>query len=178
MVYSDELRSIIIFGVSEYNIPDDGYLVPLLRLWYSRRGNAAVPSRSDIPAEDLAMWLGRLAVLETVGADFRFRLFGSLLTVSWQEDLTGRQLADLPEPLAVLLGLVCRKCCAAPHPALIQYNAPQRFGNRPRRDLLLPMGAEHGVTQLVMASYDVPVPARSGAIPARHLLSCSLDREH
>jgi hypothetical protein len=81
MVYSDELRSIIIFGVSEYNIPDDGYLVPLLRLWCSRRGNAAVPSRSDIPAEDLAMWLGRLAVLETVGADFRFRLFGSLLTV-------------------------------------------------------------------------------------------------
>ena len=46
MVYSDELRSIIIFGVSEYNIPDDGYLVPLLRLWYSRRGNAAIPSRS------------------------------------------------------------------------------------------------------------------------------------
>ena len=44
MVYSDELRSIIIFGVSEYNIPDDGYLVPLLRLWYSRRGNAAFPS--------------------------------------------------------------------------------------------------------------------------------------
>jgi hypothetical protein len=177
MTDPDELCSIIIFDVSEHNLPEDGYLVPLLRLWYRRRGNASIPSRSDMPAEDLAMWLGRLAVLEVAGDDFRFRLFGSLLTVSWQEDLTGRQLTDLPEPLAALLGSVCRKCSGAGRPALIQYNAPQRFGSRPRRDLLLPMSADHGAAQLMMASYDIPVPASSGVIAVKHLLSCSLDRE-
>ncbi|GEO43638.1 hypothetical protein SAE02_77860 [Skermanella aerolata] len=178
VITSDQLGSIIIFNVSEHNLPDDGYLVPLLRLWCRRRGSAAAPTRSDLPAEDLVPWLGHLAVLEKIDVDFRFRLFGSLLTVSWQEDLTGQLLTDLPEPMAVLLGSVCRQCCATTQPALIQYAAPQRFGGRPRRDLLLPMVAGDGITQLMMASYDVPDPARSGIITTRHLLSCRLDGEH
>ena len=34
MTDPDELCSIIILDVSEHNLPEDGYLVPLLRLWY------------------------------------------------------------------------------------------------------------------------------------------------
>lgn len=177
MIASDQLSPIIIFNVSEHNLPDDAYLVPLLRLWCGRRGSATAPARSDLPAEDLTLWLGHLAVLEKVDADFRFRLFGSLLTVLWQEDLTGQLLASLPEPLAGLFGSVCRQCCALAQPALIQYTAPRRFGSRPRRDLLLPMVAGDGITQLMIASYDVPDPAYSDAIPARRLLSCRLDGE-
>lgn len=177
VIASNQLSPIIIFNVSEHNLPDDGHLVPLLRLWCRRCGSAAAPARGDLPAEDLVAWLGHLAVLEKVDADFRFRLFGSLLTVSWQEDLTGQSLADLPEPLAGLLGSVCQQCCTVAQPVLVQYSAPQRFGGRPRRDLLLPMVAGDGITQLMMASYDVPDPVRSGTIPARHLLSCRLDGE-
>ena len=174
----DQLSPIIILNVSEHNLPDDGYLVPLLRLWRGRRGSAAALARSDLPPEDLTPWLGHLAVLEKIDASFRFRLFGSLLTVSWQEDLTGQLLADLPEPLAVLLGSVCQQCCATVQPAVIQYTAPQRFGSRPRRDLLLPMVAGDGITQIMMASYDAPDPARSDMTTTKHLLSCRLNGEH
>ena len=177
VITSDQLNPIIIFNVSEHSLPDDGHLVPLLRLWCRRRGSVAAPTRSDLPAEDLAPWLGHLAVLEKVDASFRFRLFGSLLTVSWQEDLTGQLLTDLPEPLAVLLGSVCQQCSAVARPALMQYTAPQRFGRRSRRDLLLPMLAGDEITQLMMASYDVPDPARPDMVTTRHLLSCRLDGE-
>lgn len=74
-----------------------GKLAALYRLWQARRGERALPSRSDFSFEDLGAWMGNLGILEVEPAPlrFRFRLYGTRLVEFDDCDFTGRYLDDV-----------------------------------------------------------------------------------
>lgn len=80
----------------------DARLARLLQDWQAWRGNRVLPSRTDFGAEDLHYLLGHLFLLDIVpgeqGPRFRYRLFGSAVTMYRGFDLTGQFLDQHPDP--------------------------------------------------------------------------------
>ncbi|MCW0233293.1 MAG: PAS domain-containing protein [Ferrovibrio sp.] len=80
----------------------DARLKQLLQAWDGWRGARTLPSRADFRPEELRSLLGHLFLLDIVAAEtglrFRYRLFGSAVTVYRGFDLTGRFLDQHPDP--------------------------------------------------------------------------------
>ncbi|MFN4276945.1 MAG: PAS domain-containing protein [Ferrovibrio sp.] len=80
----------------------DPRLLRLLRDWQGWCGSRPLPSRNDFGAEDLQYLLGHVFLLDVVpgegGPRFRYRLFGSAVTMYRGFDLTGQFLDQHPDP--------------------------------------------------------------------------------
>ncbi len=81
--------------------PEHPDLAALHAHWQALRGERAMPARGDVDVIALRRWLGRLALLDVVdgGADFRFRVHGTLLSSRMGFDMTGRLLSEAASPL-------------------------------------------------------------------------------
>jgi len=79
----------------------DPRLARLLQDWDGWRGGRSLPSRSDFQPEALRYLLGHLFLLDIVpgeaGMRFRYRLFGSAVTLYRGFDLTGQFLDRHPD---------------------------------------------------------------------------------
>lgn len=80
----------------------DPRLRRLLQTWNGWRAGRGLPSRGDFHPEELLYLLGHLFLLDIVEAEtglrFRYRLFGSAVTLHRGFDLTGRFLDEHPDP--------------------------------------------------------------------------------
>jgi len=77
-------------------------LVELHRYWLNRRGERAIPRRSDIDPLDreLRPHLGYIVLTDVVEPErFRFRLVGSTLTKIVGRDSTGKYLDEVYSPI-------------------------------------------------------------------------------
>lgn len=90
-------------------------VVALFRMWQDKRGQRAVPSRTDFEVAELKPWLGRLIIYEVLGdgVDFRYRLVGTDIVRIHGLDLTGRLVSQFcymgkPSQACASLGEVCR----------------------------------------------------------------------
>lgn len=83
------------------------YLRELFRYWDAKRGTRQMPARRDLDPLEFAFALGHILLLdvEREPLAFRFRLHGTALVQHAQYDMTGRTVADLPDPVnrAILL---------------------------------------------------------------------------
>ena len=76
------------------------YHLDLYRYWCEKRGNRAMPARSDIEAGDICALLPYLTILDKVDGEFRYRFFSpaSLSCVRAagiiRAELTAHVLAD------------------------------------------------------------------------------------
>lgn len=84
--------------------------------WEQKRGDRAMPRRSDISPAQLKEHLGWVMMLDVLpGArDFRYRLIGTLVTQYFSQDCTGKTVAEAfaPNGEAVIKAVssVFRKC--------------------------------------------------------------------
>ncbi|WP_341909113.1 PAS domain-containing protein [Ferrovibrio terrae] len=80
----------------------DPRLRQLLQTWDGWRATRSLPSRANFHPEELHYLLGHLFLLDIVEAEiglrFRYRLFGSAVTLYRGFDLTGRFLDEHPDP--------------------------------------------------------------------------------
>ena len=73
---------------------DDSRLAKAARFWESVRVGEDLPDYSAFGPEDLKPLLGHLAIIESLGADFRYRLYGSYITARYGEDRTGQFICE------------------------------------------------------------------------------------
>jgi hypothetical protein len=67
----------------------------LAALWETRRAGRAMPARGDLPTEDLRPWLSRINMVEPVGDDFRYIVFGTAIAELIRRDWTGHLLSEM-----------------------------------------------------------------------------------
>jgi hypothetical protein len=65
------------------------YHLDLYRYWCEKRGNRAMPARSDIEAGDICALLPYLTILDKVDGRYRYRLIGSAAAQEIGRDMTG-----------------------------------------------------------------------------------------
>jgi hypothetical protein len=87
----------------------DERLVALYDYWCDKRGDRAMPSRSDIDPVEMRPLLPHLMLLDVVdgGRDFRYRLVGTEIERNFGPPLTGRLIGDVlsGDYLAYILAL-------------------------------------------------------------------------
>ncbi len=69
--------------------------------WEARRADRAMPSRSDMRPADFKPYLGNIAMVDVLdgGAEFRYRIVGTLLTQYFLTDPTGKTFTETwPDP--------------------------------------------------------------------------------
>lgn len=64
--------------------------------WNEKRGTRAMPSRKDVRPSDLRNHLGYVLMIEPIdgGAEFRYRLIGTLVTQYFLTDATGKTVSE------------------------------------------------------------------------------------
>lgn len=80
---------------------DNPALEFLRSYWEERRGDRKMPSRADMNPADLKPYLGNIAMVDVLdgGAEFRYRVVGTLLTQYFLTDPTGKTLSEAwPNP--------------------------------------------------------------------------------
>ena len=81
----------------------------LAALWETRRAGRAMPARGDLPTEDLRPWLSRINMVEPVGDDFRYIVFGTAIA-----ELIRRRFRHLdPYTVPVSSGLIAGESLVA-----------------------------------------------------------------
>lgn len=82
-------------------VEEAGDIHPKLRdlhgFWQHKRGERSFPQRMDLDVIELWPWLGNLMLIEVEngGADFLYRVYGTVLADYFSRDLTGRRTSSL-----------------------------------------------------------------------------------
>lgn len=123
----------------------------LLAFWDSRRGNRAMPKRSDFLPEDLFPWMSFLHLLEPIdnGRDFRYAVFTTRTLLGKDVDLNGKFVSDWDD---VRVGYAMRL-----YGTVMETSRPV-YSIQPERHeedwfvysrLCLPLGSAGGITHIV-----------------------------
>lgn len=83
---------------------EDGPLRFLLRLWHAKAVAGGLPPSRSIDAMELRPALGYVMLLEPIdgGADFRYRVYGSIIAEHAGLEMTGKRVWDIPAPLVAV----------------------------------------------------------------------------
>ncbi len=138
--------------------PDIGH--PLLRrllgMWGAKCGDRMMPRRVDFDVLELKDWLGNLMLIDVLdgAAEFRYRLYGSVLAAYYGRDLTGKLTAAIPPEARDLVRREYAQVCAARRPMMVERKRNVKHSTRLVAKLILPLAAD-GVTvdMLLVASY-------------------------
>jgi hypothetical protein len=86
------------FDVEDAMLEVEG-LQALWAVWRAAKAQRGdlIPARSDIDIADLRAAMGNLCLLDVVdgGADFRYRVYGTNITLVYEQDMTGRCVSEL-----------------------------------------------------------------------------------
>ena len=133
-----------------------GRILPrLLRQWQELRGAAEMPRATAIDPVAFSYALGHLLLLETLagGADFRYRVYGTVLVERYGKDLTGTRVSDHPGRFRDLFLAGYRAVHEAHIPLFVEFVPPPAVSIGSLSRLILPFADEHGaVTRLLVGS--------------------------
>lgn len=140
-----------------------GELRFLLRLWSGRAERGSLPPSWSIDPIELRPALGYLMLLEPVdaGADFRYRLYGSLIAEHSGLEMTGKSVWDIPSgPVAVYLLATYRAVLRARRPMLADHTTHHDIQIADWSRLILPFaGEDGGVDRLLVGNVPTLRPA-------------------
>jgi hypothetical protein len=85
------LRQVVLSSADVADLPKA--VADLLAWWQAACGAQPVPPKAAVTPESLRRWLGDLSLVERVGSDFRYRVYGSNLAQAAGFDLTGRMMS-------------------------------------------------------------------------------------
>jgi hypothetical protein len=135
-------------------------LVRLTDIWRAKRGGEVLPPRAAFTFDDLVPWLGYVHIIERVGDDFAFRIFGSAVATWLGYDFTGRRLSDIALHLPTVAEKALagyRQTLATAAPVFLHTTqARHRGASFGWSRLLLPLGEGTRATHLLVAVYYQP----------------------
>ena len=124
----------------------------LAALWETRRAGRAMPARGDLPTEDLRPWLSRINMVEPVGDDFRYIVFGTAIAELIRRDWTGHLLSEMvPADTGAAIAAMFRRAVETRSP-LWFWTPPRDFEGRQFAwwRVVLPLGAGDAVERLMV----------------------------
>jgi hypothetical protein len=120
----------------------------LYRYWLAKRGNRAMPARSDIDPGEICALLPYLTILDKADEHFRYRLHGSKAARELGRDLTGSivgSYVSTPEA-AVAMRAVCERIFTRAHPVFAEGEFQGKSGSTQNISVLFLPLSEDGVT--------------------------------
>jgi hypothetical protein len=118
----------------------------LLSYWAAKRADRRFPSRADIDPVDFTYALGKVSLVEVIGAEprFRYRLVSTRLTDHLGYEMSGKYVDEIPEPetRAYVTSLYGRALAAA---VPLQEGGEISLDGRTWRHetLVLPLASDH-----------------------------------
>ena len=129
-------------------------LAALQSFWESKAARKrSLPARVDFDVLELWPWLGNLALVEVIdgGADFRYRLHGTVMVEILGMDLTGRRLSGMTATMQEVAGRECRAAVQSRRPTSftrIRFDRPS--DHRRVTSLLLPLAADGSTVDMLL----------------------------
>lgn len=124
--------------------------------WTRKRGSRPFPGRKDLDVIELWPWLGNLMLIEVEngGADYLYRVYGTVLADYFSRDLTGRRTSSLTADVqAVVRGEYDRAINDAAPIIVTRERTVQQKRVRASK-LILPLGADRtNVDHLLVGLY-------------------------
>jgi len=135
---------------------DHPQLARLYNYWDDKRGNRAMPTRSDIDPMELRPLLPNLALIDVEENPhrYRYRLVGTELVTILGQELTGKYLDEMPMLFRRFAGNAYAEVLArkAPTYAVFDANIPMFRTVRYKR-LLLPLSPDGEWVNMVVAGF-------------------------
>ncbi len=142
-------------GAQTRSLPS--HLESLLSYWLQKCSGREMPSRDELPVQELRPWLGQLALIEAAGeADFRIRLCGTNLIRRFGREATGLAVDELADDIAQQLRAILRATVRAGAPVVAV--SPVQLGRITvwHSEVALPLsGAAGQITTLMLGCYPV-----------------------
>lgn len=141
--------------------PDDAFLGSpplrfLNRFWREQGGPARLPPSTAIDPLALGPALGYLMLLEPIdgGADFLYRLYGTIVAEYAGIEMTGKRVWDVPAPLVAAYFVATYRAVLAERRPLFAHHATHHDIQIAQWDrLILPFaGADGGVDRLLVGN--------------------------
>ena len=120
----------------------------LLTYWHGLRDDAGRVKVGSIDALDMRPALGYLMLLDVLdgGADFRYRLYGSIIAQHSSFDMTGRRLSELrpDQGVGAVFQVIYRAVLARPEPIYTEHAPPPTIRVKLWYRLILPLFDDDG----------------------------------
>ncbi len=140
----------------------------LLTYWQGLRDGAGRVPVGSIDALNMRPALGYVMLLDVLdgGADFRYRLYGSVIAQHSNFDMTGRRLSELkPEQgVGAFFQVVYRAVLARPEPIYTEHAPPPTIRVKLWYRLILPLFDDNGVVCRLLVG-NVPGEWRNPDLP-------------
>ncbi len=125
-----------------------------LSRWEEARGDRPLPSRGDIDPKAFRGYLKRIHLYDVIdgGENFRCRIAGDAVYVSYDVDLRGKLVTEHPHPaIRNRLLIMLRRTAASARPVyVVSMAAPRASTRHPRiENLWLPLGSGRKVEHIV-----------------------------
>jgi len=137
-----------------------GELHPKLRelhaLWERKRADRPLPARGDLDVIELWPWLGNLMLLEVEagGADFVYRVYGTVLADYFARDLTGRRTSSLAQDVQAVVRAEYGQAIGNVRPIVVTRARSVQQKRVRASKLILPLGPDRkNVDHLLVGLY-------------------------
>ena len=142
------------------SIEQAGDIHPKLRelhgLWQRKRDGRPYPGRGDLDVIELWPWLGNLMLIEVEngGADFLYRVYGTVLADYFSRDLTGRRTSSLASDVQTVVRDEYGRALGEGQPIVVTRERTVQQKRIRASKLILPLGPQRGtIDHLLVGLY-------------------------
>lgn len=131
-------------------------LTELHRLWQKKRDGRPYPRRGDLDVIELWPWLGNLMLIEVEngGADYLYRVYGTVLADYFSRDLTGRRTSSLAADVQAVVRNEYGRAIGGGQPMVVTRDRTVQQKRIRASKLILPLGPARGtVDHLLVGLY-------------------------
>lgn len=145
-------RPVLSWSPSGKTLPE-ALLSFLMEWWDAARGDAFAPPVEAVDPHFLRPALGHLSLLDIVddGADFRYRIHGSLTAARSQWEWTGRLVSTIDTPMRFFFLVNYRAVLRRPEPLFATHSPPVHVRMTAWHRLILPLRHGAAVNRLLVA---------------------------
>lgn len=131
---------------------EDSRLAEAVTYWKGARGEDDLPDYRAFGPEELRSLLGHLAIIESAGEDFRYRLYGSYIASRYGEDRTGQRLSEKNTGMGRFFNAAYRAALARRDMLFTRHLPPRDSRVTACQRLLMPFARDGVADVLVIAN--------------------------
>jgi hypothetical protein len=145
-------------------VEEAGDIHPKLRdlhgFWQKKRGRRPFPQRRDLDVIELWPWLGNLMLIEVEngGADYVYRVYGTVLADYFSRDLTGRRTSSLSSDVQTVVHAEYGRAIGDGQPIIVTRERTVQQRRIRASKLILPLGMARGTVDHLLVGLYLATP--------------------